>query len=110
MAQDFYNAFGKDRYGNIGNDTTVSALDLLGVAYSAIKELEKRSGSLAATNTHLQQENAALQKRVTAMQDLLTKNNSLLEDKLAMLEKKLNEVAVLKQKSNEDNTLALQER
>ena len=31
MAQDFHDNFGKDNLGVIGNDTTVSALDLLGV-------------------------------------------------------------------------------
>ena len=56
MAQDFYNAFGKDDYGVIGNDTTVSPLDLLGVAYSAIKELEKRTSDLQQQNAQLTSE------------------------------------------------------
>jgi hypothetical protein len=50
MAQDFYQAFGKDKYGAIGNDTTVSPLDLLGVAYSGIKALEKRTEALQNEN------------------------------------------------------------
>ena len=50
MAQDFYDSFGKDKLGVIGNDTTVSALDLLGVAYSAIKALEKRTEDLQIQN------------------------------------------------------------
>ena len=53
MAQDFYQAFGKDNYGEIGNDTTVSPLDLLGVAYSGIKALEKRTDALQAQNQQL---------------------------------------------------------
>ena len=53
MAQDFYSAFGKDEYGNIGNDSTVSPLDLLGVAYSAIKALEKRTETLQAQNNNM---------------------------------------------------------
>lgn len=56
MAQDFYNAFGKDDLGIIGNDTTVSPLDLLGVAYSAIKELEKRTADLQKQNAQLSNE------------------------------------------------------
>ena len=56
MAQDFYEAFGKDDYGNIGNDSTVSPLDLLGVAYSAIKALEKRTGELKKENSRLTNE------------------------------------------------------
>ncbi len=53
MAQDFYEAFGKDNYGEIGNDTTVSPLDLLGVAYSGIKALEKRTEVLQMQNQQL---------------------------------------------------------
>jgi hypothetical protein len=60
MAQDFYQAFGKDNYGAIGNDTTVSPLDLLGVAYSGIKALEKRTEVLQAQNQYLAEEIAAL--------------------------------------------------
>jgi Head domain of trimeric autotransporter adhesin/Chaperone of endosialidase len=55
MAQDFYNNFGKDNLGVIGNDTTVSALDLLGVAYSGIKALEKRTEDLQIQNQKLVQ-------------------------------------------------------
>ena len=50
MAQDFHDNFGKDKLGVIGNDTTVSALDLLGVAYSGIKALEKRTEELQNQN------------------------------------------------------------
>lgn len=53
MAQDFHENFGQDEWGVIGNDTTVSALDLLGVAYSAIKALEKRTEDLQAKNSQL---------------------------------------------------------
>ncbi|GAB3504867.1 tail fiber domain-containing protein [Emticicia fontis] len=56
MAQDFYQAFGRDDYGTIGNDTTVSPLDLLGVAYSGIKALEKRTEVLQAQNQYLMEE------------------------------------------------------
>ena len=52
-------ASGKDDYGDIGNDTTVSPLDLLGVAYSGIKELEKRTEILQAQNEKMNQEIAA---------------------------------------------------
>jgi hypothetical protein len=80
MAQDFYNAFGKDSYGTIGNDTTVSSLDLIGVAYSAIKALEKRTTQQQAENEQLKTENIALQK------------------KLNLFEAKLNELLAIKQK------------
>lgn len=43
MAQDFYAAFGKDKYGNIGNDTTINSADFDGVNMIAIQALEKRT-------------------------------------------------------------------
>jgi hypothetical protein len=91
MAQDFYNAFGKDSYGNIGNDTTVSPLDLLGVAYSAIKELDKRSTALAKENEQLKSENLAVEKKLFDIQNQFA-------DKLALLETKMNEMLTLKEK------------
>ena len=60
MAQDFYDNFGKDNLGVIGNDTTVSALNLLGVAYSGIKALEKRTKDLQNQNEILIAEIAEL--------------------------------------------------
>ncbi|MEO6540688.1 MAG: tail fiber domain-containing protein, partial [Ferruginibacter sp.] len=97
-AQDFYNAFGKDSYGNIGNDTTVSPLDLLGVAYSAIKALEKRSIGLLQDNKQLKEENALLQKNMDEIKDGLALANSELNKKLALLEAMVNELAALKEK------------
>lgn len=97
-AQDFYNAFGKDSYGNIGNDTTVSPLDMLGVAYSAIKALEKRSTDLAQDNKQLKDENAFLQKNIAEIKDGYALANTALSQKLALLEARLNELAALKEK------------
>lgn len=79
MAQDFFNAFGKDSYGTIGNDTTVSSLDLIGVAYSAIKALEKRTAQQQAENEQLKNENIALQKRLVLFE---AKLNELMAVKL----------------------------
>ena len=79
MAQDFYNAFGKDSYGNIGNDTTVSPLDMLGVDMAAIKALEKRSQLLS-------KENETMKTTITQLQD-----------KLVLIESKLNELLEVKQ-------------
>jgi len=87
MAQDFYNAFGKDKYGTIGNDTTVSPLDLLGVAYSAIKALEKRSASIADENAQLKADNLAIKNEFA--------------NKLALLETKMNELIAAERKTAE---------
>ena len=70
MAQHFYNAFGKDDYGFIGNDTTVSPLDLLGVAYSGIKALEKRTEILQEQNDKMAEEIAALKMMKAEMEKL----------------------------------------
>ena len=70
MAQDFYRAFGKDEYGVIGNDTTVSPLDLLGVAYSGIKALEKRTEVLQTQNKKMAEEIAQLRMMKGEMEKL----------------------------------------
>lgn len=70
MAQDFYNAFGKDRYGNIGNDTTVNPIDMIGIDMTAIQALEKRT-------SELQNQNAMLFKKVAEVDELKKENNSL---------------------------------
>ncbi len=101
MAQDFYNAFGKDSYGTIGNDTTVSSLDLIGVAYSAIKALEKRSTMQQAANEQLKRENLALQKANLLLQD----NNLAVQKKIEQLELKLNGLLAIKQKEEAGKTI-----
>lgn len=70
MAQDFYNAFGKDDHGVIGNDTTVSPLDLLGVAYSAIKALEKRTSELQLENKEMAAQIDSFKMMKTEMEKL----------------------------------------
>ena len=60
MAQDFYKAFGNDKYGRIGNDTTVNPIDMLGIDMAAIQELEKRTALLSQENKDLKDEMAEL--------------------------------------------------
>lgn len=67
MAQDFYSAFGKDAFGKIGCDTLVNPIDLLGVAYSAIKALEKRTAAMEK----LKNENEMLKERLDKLEALL---------------------------------------
>ncbi|MCB0747127.1 MAG: tail fiber domain-containing protein [Ignavibacteriae bacterium] len=43
MAQEFFNAFGNDGIGIIGNDTTITTSDFDGINFIAIQALEKRS-------------------------------------------------------------------
>jgi hypothetical protein len=53
MAQDFYAAFGVDAYGTIGDSTRVNPIDLLGIAYAAIKALKEENDELKQSNQHL---------------------------------------------------------
>jgi hypothetical protein len=76
MAQDFHDNFGKDNLGVIGNDTTVSALDLLGVAYSGIKALEKRTEALIIKNEkmeiQLQIQNQKFKEEIAELKAMIT--------------------------------------
>ncbi len=67
MAQDFFEAFGKDNLGTIGCDTLINQQDFLGVNLIAIQALEKRT-------TILQAENKELKTRLEKLEKLLLKN------------------------------------
>jgi|GEM_PF-622008 len=81
MAQDFYEAFGKDSYGTIGNDTTVNPLDMQGISFTAIQALEKRTQKievLEKENASFEKENAALEKEIAALkQEMLQMRKEL---------------------------------
>ena len=51
MAQDFHNAFGHDALGTIGNDTLINQADFLGVSFTAIQALEKRTEKLNSSKS-----------------------------------------------------------
>ena len=70
MAQDFFNAFGKDRYGIIGNDTMVNPIDMMGIAYSAIQALEKRTQAFKEENLELKNEVSLLNSRLEKLEKL----------------------------------------
>jgi hypothetical protein len=68
MAQDFYAAFRNVGLGKIGNDTLVNPIDLLGVAYSAIKAFEIRTAEIEGLKT----ENDGLKARLEKLQALVS--------------------------------------
>lgn len=72
MAQDFYNAFGKDSFGVIGNDTMVNPIDMMGIAYSAIQALEKRTDRLRIENQQLKNEVSTSKVHLSEIADLKT--------------------------------------
>jgi Chaperone of endosialidase/Head domain of trimeric autotransporter adhesin len=91
MAQDFYAAFGKDKYGTIGNDTTINSADFDGVNLIAIQALvkrtqklevfEKKSELLANENKELMQMLLELRKEVNELKRQLQKINEPLQTK-----------------------------
>lgn len=83
MAQDFYAAFGKDKYGTIGNDTTINSADFAGVSFIAIQALEKRT-----------QKMEAIEKK----NELLLNENKELKQMLLELQKDMNEFKKRKQR------------
>ncbi|WP_169409384.1 tail fiber domain-containing protein [Dyadobacter beijingensis] len=60
MAQDFFEAFGHDSYGTIGNDTTINQADLEGVNFIAIQALAERTQQLRQKNDELRLEVAQI--------------------------------------------------
>ncbi|RTQ49618.1 hypothetical protein EJV47_12435 [Hymenobacter gummosus] len=62
MAQDFYQAFGHDAVGRIGNDSTINQADFDGVNLIAIQALYRRVLALEAENARLRQQQATQQQ------------------------------------------------
>jgi hypothetical protein len=69
MAQDFYAAFGKDKYGTIGNDTTINSADFAGVSFIAIQALEKRTAEQKIEIEELKAAILQLQNQLKAVEE-----------------------------------------
>ena len=63
MAQEFFNAFGHDGIGTIGNDTTIASADIDGINLIAIKALEKRTKEQNQIITNLNKRIEELEKQ-----------------------------------------------
>ena len=90
MAQDFFNAFGKDDLGTIGCDTLINQQDFLGVNLIAIQALEKRTEKieeLQQKNNRLEKDNAVLVNKVNDIAAKLDKLQKQFE-KIAMQQTK----------------------
>jgi len=70
MAQDFNTVFGKDKYGVIGNDTTVNPIDMIGIDMAAIQALVKRTDEL-------KNKDEAINKKMTEVTELKNENEKL---------------------------------
>lgn len=62
MAQEFFNAFGNDGIGIIGNDTTIASADFDGINLIAIQALEKRTKEQEIRIIELEKQNQELAK------------------------------------------------
>lgn len=99
MAQDFYNAFGYDGIGTIGNDTTINSGDLIGVSLVAIQALEKRTSKLKELVDIKDKELEEKVKEIALLKSRLDLN----EKKTDILTEELNELkAFISQSRNED--------
>jgi hypothetical protein len=94
MAQEFHQAFGHDAIGTIGNDTLINQADFLGVSFTAIQALEKRTEKIGQQ----QKEISVLEKQ----NRLLADNNEVLKTQIqtllvsvATLDKKLGALAAM---------------
>ena len=68
MAQEIYAAYGKDAIGTIGSDTLVSTLNMDGLLFIFVQELEKRTSELKTQTDNLRLENELLKKSNEALQ------------------------------------------
>ena len=99
MAQDFHNAFGKDAIGSIGNDTLINQQDFLGVSFTAIQALEKRTEKIEKQQVQI----TALQKQneiLFADNEKLQKQLHLLLSTVSILDKKVQTLAAIQNDSN----------
>ncbi|RYU93049.1 tail fiber domain-containing protein [Emticicia agri] len=93
MAQEIFAAYGKDSYGTIGNDTTVSTLNMDGLLFIFSQALEKRTQNLKSENQQLKAEISTLKQ---ADMNLAEENKALksliqqLGTRLETLESSLN--------------------
>ncbi|WP_139925501.1 tail fiber domain-containing protein [Hymenobacter sp. DG01] len=85
MAQDFYQAFGHDALGVIGNDTTINQADFDGVNLIAIQALYRQVLALKADNAHLRQQVQQLQTTAATGTSSATATAAL-EERLRRLE------------------------
>ncbi len=85
MAQDFFRYFGKDTYGEVGDDTTLASADFDGVVFAAIKGLEARTRHLATTNDPLETQLSALKAENLQLREELARLKRREEENSARL-------------------------
>jgi hypothetical protein len=81
MAQDFFEAFGHDAYGTIGNDTTINQADFDGVNLIAIQALVRRTEQLRRRSNDLRAEVARMKAQLASAGRKPKRNRVLLSRK-----------------------------
>lgn len=82
MAQEIFHYFGKDKFGTIGNDTTVASADMDGIIMICLQALEKRTQKLDKKEQELAQVQNQLvnkEKEISRMKAEMKKLRSDLE-------------------------------
>lgn len=79
MAQDFYAAYGKDNYGTIGDNTSITQADFDGVMLIMIRELSKKAKIQESELESLKKENSLLNEKLQQNNQTEAKLNLLLE-------------------------------
>ena len=102
MAQEFFAAFGHDKYGVAGNDTTINQADFEGINLIAIQALEKRTDELNKTINELKEKQNEL--------DALKANYTVLKNEFEMSNIKWQKVEDMLNKLTNSNLSAGQAR
>jgi hypothetical protein len=84
MAQDFYAAFGKDKYGTIGNDNTINSADFAGVSFIAIQALEKRT---AVQQQELRENISMLKEEIVASKTIIQNQQKQIDELKGLVNK-----------------------
>ena len=82
MAQELFSAFGKDKYGTIGTDTTVSTINMDGLLFIFSQALEKRTTDLQTENQQLKAEMLEMKEETRTLKALIQQ----LDARLASIE------------------------
>ncbi len=107
MAQDFYKAFGHDKYGTIGNDSTVNPIDMIGIDMTAIQALGKRTTELKNEMSEVKHENAMLNKENESLKQSVAKLQIQFDQQQKLIAQSLDQLKTLALKQVVKETVAV---
>jgi hypothetical protein len=79
MAQDFHRAFGTDKFGTIGNNTSINQADFDGVNFTAIQALESRTRKLQNEKQQQEKKINNLENEIESLKKTLLQIQATLE-------------------------------